>query len=165
MKHNPWLIVCLLSVSACEPEPTGGIPVNPRPDLAIPPNADLAGTDLASYSYKSTKLPTCTPATVTATQLFNSVVSASCSCHKSSASPRMNTASDLYNNLVNKNARLAQMKLVTPGDITRSYVLFRLTSEGDQIPGGSAGYMPLSGMMGSSQLCQFVNWVRSGAAP
>lgn len=77
----------------------------------------------------------------------------------------MNTASDLYNNLVNKNARLAQMKLVTPGDITRSYVLFRLTSEGDQIPGGSAGYMPLSGMMGSSQLCQFVNWVRSGAAP
>lgn len=164
MKHNPWLIVCLLSVSACEPEMTGGT-ITPRPDLKIPANTDLQGADMASESIISTRLPTCTPATVTATQLFNSVVSASCSCHKSSSSPRMGTATDLYNNLVNKNARLAQMKLVTPGDITRSYVLFRLTSEGDQIPGGSAGYMPLSGMMGTSQICQFVNWVRSGAAP
>lgn len=134
-----------------------------RPDLKVPANTDLQGADLASFSYTSTKLPSCPTETITATTLYNSVVSASCSCHKSNASPRMASALDLRNNLVDKNARLAQMKLVTPGDITRSYVLFRLTSEGDQIPGGSSGYMPLSGRLGNTPLCQFVNWVRSGA--
>lgn len=162
VKHTPWLIVCLLSISACEPETTGGT-VPARPDLKVPANTDLQGADLATESVISTRLPSCPTATVTATQLFNSVVSPSCSCHRNNSSPRITNATDLFNNLVDKSARQAQMKLVTPGDITRSYVLLRLTGEGDRVTGGSGGYMPLSGMMGTSQICQFVNWVRSGA--
>jgi len=132
-------------------------------DLRTPPSGDLAGADLAMMMYKAS-VPTCTPVTITATQLFANVVSASCSCHKTGA-PRMANAADL-GLLVNKMPRSAMMPLVTSGDINRSYLVFRLTGEGDLIPGGSSGFMPLGGTkLNTSQMCQWVNWIKSGTQP
>ena len=69
-------------------------------------------------------------------------------------------------NLVNKMPRQAMMPLITSNDVNRSYVLFRLTGEGDQIPGGSAGYMPVGGSkLGTSPMCQWINWIKSGTPP
>lgn len=162
VKKLAWLIVSLLGVAACEPSPTGGVGPLVQPDLRPP--SDLAGADLAMMMYKAT-LPTCAPVTITATQLFGGVVSGSCSCHKTTA-PKMATAADLVNNLVGKMPRMAQMPLVTMGDPNRSYLIFRLTGEGDLIPGGSSGWMPAGGAkLGQSAMCQWINWIKSGTPP
>ena len=78
----------------------------------------------------------------------------------------MATAQDLVNNLVGKMPRAAQMPLVTAGDPNKSYLIFRLTGEGDLITGGSSGWMPSgSAKLGQSAMCLWVNWIRSGAPP
>jgi len=148
-------------VAACDPSqttgPTGIIDMKPSV------SGDLAGADLAMKTYMAT-LPSCTPVQITGSQVYAGVFNG-CSCHKSTA-PRMASAADLMANLVNKMPRAAMMPLVTPGDVNRSYLIFRLTGEGDLIPGGSSGFMPLGGSkLNTSQMCQVVNWIRSGALP
>ena len=52
---------------------------------------------------------------------------------------------------------VAGVQAVTPGDVNRSYLIFRLTGEGDLIPGGSSGFMPLGGSkLNNSQMCQAI---------
>jgi hypothetical protein len=162
VKQSPWLIACLLTWAACDPSQTTG--PSTVFDLRMSSSTDMASTDLAMMTYKAT-LPTCSPVTITASQLFMNVVNGSCSCHKSTASPKMASAADLAN-LVNKMPRQAMLPLITSNDVNRSYVLFRLTGEGDQIPGGSAGYMPVGGSkLGTSPMCQWINWIKSGTPP
>jgi hypothetical protein len=159
VKHASWLIVCFAVAAGCEPSTTVGM--NPfASDLRTPPSGDLAGVDLAMMMYKA-NVPTCTPVTSTATTLYQNVVMASCSCHKTGF-PRMANAADLVA-LVNKMPRSAMMPLVTSGDVNRSYLIFRLTGQGDLIPGGSSGFMPLGGnMLTMSQMCQWINWINGG---
>ena len=155
-------MACLVVVAACDPT----APIGPSKIVDMKPvtSGDLAGVDLAMKTYMAT-LPTCTQVTTNATQVFAGVINGSCSCHKTTA-PRMASAADLINNLVNKMPRTAMMPLVTPNDVNRSYLMFRLSGEGDLIPGGSSGFMPLGGSkLNTSQMCQVVNWIRSGAIP
>ncbi len=161
VKKLAWLIFGLFGVAGCDYTPLG----MPSMPADLRPAGDLAGADLSAPSYKAT-LPTCTPVTVTAGQVYSGVVSGSCiSCHKTTA-PKMATAQDLVNNLVGKMPRAAQMPLVTSGDPNKSYLIFRLTGEGDLITGGSSGWMPSgSAKLGQSAMCLWVNWVRSGAPP
>jgi len=154
-------MACLVVVAACDPT----IPIGPSKIVDMKPvtTGDLAGVDLAMKTYMAT-LPSCTPVQTTASQVYAGVFNG-CSCHKTTA-PRMASAADLIANLVNKMPRTAMMPLVTPGDVNRSYLIFRLTGEGDLIPGGSSGFMPLGGSkLNTSQMCQVVNWIRSGALP
>lgn len=160
MKKLAWLIFGLVGVAGCDYTPLGA-PTQVA-DLRRP--GDLAGADLSMPNYMAA-LPTCTPVTVTAGQVYSGVVSASCSCHKTNA-PKMALAQDLITNLVGKMPRAAQMPLITSGDPNKSYLIYRLTGEGDLIPGGSAGWMPSgSAKLGQSAMCLWINWVRSGTPP
>lgn len=65
--------------------------------------------------------------------------------------------------VVNKDPNIAQFKLVMPGDIDRSYLLYKLLGLQRNVPGGGGGQMPQGDMLSDAEKCLFINWVKSGA--
>lgn len=114
-----------------------------------------------------TGLPTCATATVTATQLYTSVVSVSCAgsrCHDpgSMGTLAMQSAAQMRNNL-RMASRSATLPRVTPGDVHRSYVMYKLMGQQARVSGGAGNRMPPMVALNNTQLCMFVNWIRGGA--
>lgn len=114
-----------------------------------------------------TGLPTCATATVTATQLYTSVVSVSCAgsrCHDpgSMGTLAMQSAAQMRTNL-RMASRSAALPRVTPGDVHRSYVMYKLLGQHTRVMGGAGSRMPPMVALNNTQLCLFVNWIRGGA--
>lgn len=114
-----------------------------------------------------TGLPTCATATVTAAQLYTSVVSVSCAgsrCHDpgSMGTLAMQSAAQMRTNL-RMASRNAALPRVTPGDVHRSYVMYKLMGQHTRVMGGAGNRMPPMVALSNTQLCVFVNWIRGGA--
>lgn len=111
-------------------------------------------------------VPTCTAANVTAAMLYTGVVTTSCTgsrCHDpgSGGTLSMGSAGQMRTNLLM--ASRAGMPRVTPRDLNNSYVMYKLLNQHMRVPGGAGNRMPPGGALNNTQLCLFVNWIRSGA--
>ena len=136
-----------------------------RPDAVV--RADASAEAAADGGYMLTGLPTCTAATVTAMQLYAGVVSTSCTgsrCHDPGASGglAMGSVAQMRTNLLAASSS-ANIARVTAGDIHNSYVMYKLLGQQARITGGRGNRMPPTAPLNSTQLCLFINWIRSGA--
>ncbi|MFO0563591.1 MAG: hypothetical protein U0269_36540 [Polyangiales bacterium] len=130
-------------------------------------SAEAATDAAADGGYMLTGLPTCTAATVTAMQLYTGVVSTTCTgsrCHDpgSSGGLAMGSVAQMRTNLLAASSS-ANIPRVTAGDIHNSYVMYKLLGQQARITGGRGNRMPPMAPLNNTQLCLFVNWIRSGA--
>lgn len=145
-----------------------------RRDVVSPTDAgrdvatDGARTDAsADGGTMLTGLPTCMAANVTAMQLYTGIVSSSCTgarCHDpgSAGTLAMGSVAQMRTNLLAASAT-ASIPRVTPGDIHNSYVMYKLLGQQARVTGGRGNRMPPLAALNNAQICQFVNWIRSGA--
>lgn len=139
-------------------------------DLATPdlrPAADLATPDLAPP--KLSGVPANCPAGVTAQALYTNVVQKSCAlktCHAGGGIHfSITSAADLRTAWVNKNADQPStgFPYVTPGNLDRSYVVYKLLGQQDRVSDSGGAIMPAAGRLSDSDICQFVSWIQAGA--
>ena len=57
----------------------------------------------------------------------------------------------------------AAIDLVTPGDVDRSYLLFKMLNQQTNVVGGGGDPMPIGKVLSEAQRCTVIEWVRSGA--
>lgn len=139
-------------------------------DVATDSRADSGAADTGTSADAGLALmnvPACTTANVTAAQLYMGVVTTSCTgarCHDPGTGGMlsMGSAAQMRTNLLMRSSRAA-MARVTPRDLNNSYVMYKLLNQHMRVPGGAGNRMPPSGSLGNTQLCLFVNWIRSGA--
>lgn len=129
--------------------------------------ADASAEAAADGGYLLTGLPTCTAANVTAMQLYAGVVSTTCTgsrCHDpgSSGGLAMGSVTQMRANLLAASSS-ANIPRVTAGDVHNSYVMYKLLGQQARITGGRGNRMPPMAPLNNTQLCLFVNWIRSGA--
>lgn len=135
----------------------------PEPDLA-------PKQDMASMVPQLTGLPTCPDVVVSANQLFEQTVRSSCTtgarCHgpNDRVGWSLGSGDDLKRYWVNQmSAQTNQVPLVRPSNIHASYVMYKLMGQQDKV-GGRGGRMPLNAdRLSDSHLCNFINWIGSGA--
>lgn len=136
------------------------------------PQGDLGGVpDMAADPGPAavTGLPACTQTSVTSDMLY-AVMQRSCAfkgCHDANGSPfGVSSAADMRLKLTSAAAETTRIPRVTPGDVDKSYVIYKLAGQQTKVaPASTAGrQMPLgASMLPDADLCQFVVWVRNGA--
>ncbi len=146
------------------------------PDLSVSPDLtqvpDLTGADLMPATV--TGLPSCTTATVTATSLYNDIVKGTCATSTSCHGPgsmihyAISSAADIKTMWVGVKAdQDPTMNRITANDVNHSYVMYKLTGEQTKVAAADVAgkQMPRSGppYLTNDQLCEFVNWINSGA--
>ena len=133
-------------------------------DMATQGAADMTQTgDMTMAPPKLTVPAGCAVASETAATL-NTLVQSKCyggTCHNSGSVPSMKSAAELLA-LKNKSSSAA-LPYVTPNDIDKSYLLYKLTGEQLKVSNGNGSKMPQTGSLLDSEVCRFINWVRSGA--
>ena len=165
------LIVAVGAVGAVGLAACGGTttPSNTA-DMATNTNRDMATSgpvDMAMTPPKLTVPAGCNPTTAgqTSTLLYNTIVMSKCSgqtCHSNLTVPALKSAADVLA-LKNKQSSTPAMPYVTPGDIDKSYLLYKLTGEQSKVPSGSGGRMPEGSVLLDSDICKFIQWVATGA--
>jgi hypothetical protein len=113
-------------------------------------------------------LPACPDMAVDATMLWSSVVSKQCGngCHLMNADQgglNMKSAAAMVTNTVDKPAQTAQLDLVEPGVLDKSYLIFKILDQQNLAPGGSGVGMPVGSKLTDAEKCMFLNWVKGGA--
>jgi hypothetical protein len=139
----------------------------PPSDLAVP--SDLATPpDLAP---PVVALPSGCPSSATAANVY-SIVQTSCAinsnCHGTSSSHfQIASVADVKTLWVNVNAdqALVPFPRVTPSNVNRSYLLYKLVGQQNKVaPSPACGaQMPSGSTLTQAQICTFVAWVSSGA--
>ena len=107
-----------------------------------------------------TGLPRCTDTGVTADIVFNQVARGSCAggrCHSFSSGATLKSA---FVGVASGQTRL--FPIVTPSDIDRSYLMYKLTGQQASAMGGG-GIMPRAGRLRDADLCKFIVWIKEGA--
>ncbi|MCS6915095.1 MAG: hypothetical protein RMK29_12295 [Myxococcales bacterium] len=136
-------------------------------DLMMPP--DLFMPDLRPPTLEPR--PACMDAVVMATAVYPTV-QMKCGgngfCHLGANGMAGNlrlgaNAAEFRAAVVNKDPTIAQFKLVVPGNIDASYLLYKLLGLQRNVPGGGGGQMPQGDMLSDAEKCLFINWVKSGA--
>ncbi len=131
---------------------------NSNPDGATGPTAPTV-----------TGLPSCTQTGVTSDMVYT-VMQKNCtfaSCHGQGGFPySVMSAADVKTMLVAPASETTTMPRVTPGQVDKSYVIYKLMGQQSKAaPANMAGgSMPLgSPMLGNNDLCTFVAWIEEGA--
>lgn len=157
----------LLLLVACQDQSSTGSVSDAGSDLLAP--RDLASgppRDLTSGPPMLTVPPSCSAATVTAAQIYDPLFKPSCSsnnCHGGPQVPSLKSAADLLA-LVGQGSSSSFAFVDRGGDINKSYLLFKLAGEQQQVPRGGGQAMPPDGnLFDDTSLCRVINWVRSGA--
>lgn len=148
----------------------GGTTPSNTTDMSTTTMGDMATSgpvDMAMTPPKLTVPAACTPmmSGQTSSALYTSIVMSKCSgqtCHSNLTVPSLKNAADILA-LKNKASSTGSMPYVTPGDIDKSYLLYKLTGEQLKVPSGSGGRMPEGGMLQESEICRFIQWVATGA--
>lgn len=135
-------------------------------DLTVPPDL-TAPPDLAPAKVS---LPTNCPASATLAEVyavFQTSCSANSGCHgANSIHFSALNAAELKTKWVNVDAHQPPMPMpyVTPNNVDRSYVLYKLRNEQAKVSYNGGGYMPQgAAMLTDADVCKFVAWIRSGA--
>ncbi|MDC0721212.1 DUF4215 domain-containing protein [Nannocystis bainbridge] len=108
--------------------------------------------------------PDCAPAAVSAAQAWQAVVG-TCNCHgKGVGTPLIfKDASSFRDSMVGVPSLMANIDIVTAGDVDQSYLLFKLLNQQTSVVGGGGNPMPIGKVLTEAQLCTVIEWVRSGA--
>lgn len=146
----------------------------PAADLSKPPADDLrAPADMTqppdmtnpTEKPKLTGVPLCTGPILTAAQLYEKSFKPSCSnngnCHRAATS-----GDALKAWWVNQTSmQTTAVKIVTPGDLDQSYLMYKLLGQHmNPLVGGKGDAMPKNGMkLPDEQLCNFISWIKGGA--
>ena len=177
IRASLYLLLASPALAACgagnpQEDMTSASPDQANPNQGSLPDL-LTAPDLLPPTV--TGLPTdCAGDVVTAQAVYSGLVSSTCatnsSCHAAGA-PRWTagSANDLKAAWVNKNADGASpsMPFVTPNDLNRSYVMYKVTGQQrnastDSTTAGST--MPLGGpALTHDQLCLLIQWIKAGA--
>ncbi len=137
-----------------------------RPPVDMASNVDAGPWDARPPEDMSkpgpvvTGLPRCTDRGVTADIVFNQVAKGSCvdrRCHSFSSGATLKSA---FVGVASAQTRL--FPIVTPSDIDRSYLMYKLTGQQASAMGGG-GIMPRSGRLRDADLCKFIVWIKEGA--
>lgn len=170
MNRLTCTVFSLAFLLGCDPKPPASQPdlMQSTADLTMPPPGDMKMPDLAAPPPMVMNPPNCAQAQVTATNVYDQVVSRRCAgkdCHANGGMipPVMSTAQLLRTNTVGKPAS-ADMNLITANDIHKSYLLYKLLNQQTNVPNGGGSQMPLNGQpLVMADLCLVINWIRSGA--
>ncbi len=127
---------------------------------------DLASA-IADLPPPSVTLPaSCSPANLTATQIYDPVFKGRCNntnCHGGPLLPSLRSAADLL--LMVGQSSASDFPYVDASfNLNKSYLLYKLTGEQRRVPhGGGDSMPPNAGLIDDASLCMVVNWIRSGA--
>lgn len=134
----------------------------PGPDLLVPPDMQPP---------TAVGVPSGCPASATANEVY-AIVQTKCAianCHgTNSVHFQITSAADMKTKWVNKKADQADnstlMPYVTPSDVNKSYVVYKLIGEQGKVsPYGGVTMPQGSAMLTSAQICTFTAWIKSGA--
>jgi hypothetical protein len=114
--------------------------------------------------------PMCPGANVNATTVYNQVIAPKCSgggfCHvgggMAAGLAMGNSPTDFRNAVVNKKS-FSAFNYVTPGDIHKSYILYKILGLQNLVEGGGGGQMPSGDTLTDAQKCLLIDWVAAGA--
>jgi cysteine-rich repeat protein len=107
--------------------------------------------------------PDCPDAQVDVGQAY-AALKGSCNCHGNGpANLFFSSAATFKSSMVNVGAQIASMKLVTPGDIDESYLLYKLLNQQSNVVRGGESPMPIGKILTDAQKCAVIDWVKSGA--
>lgn len=104
--------------------------------------------------------------TPTFARVQKEIFAPSCSCHVSDAGAGGLSllAANAYDNIVNVKSPTATMtNLVTPMDLTASYLYLKIDGGFLDVPGGVGSPMPLGPMLSAAQLTLLEDWILAGA--
>ncbi|MFO0578570.1 MAG: hypothetical protein U1A78_31590 [Polyangia bacterium] len=134
-------------------------------DMATQGAADMTQTgDMTMAPPKLTVPAGCDTTQAETAANLNTLVQAKCyggTCHNNGSLPSMKSAAELLA-LKNKSSS-SSLPYVTPNDIDKSYLLYKLTGEQLKVPNGNGSKMPQTGSLLDSEVCRFVRWVKNGA--
>lgn len=157
-------LTALFLLAACGNQSSTSNPADdlgPSRDMTLRPPLDLtSGPPMLT-------VPTgCSPATVTAAQIYDPLFKPNCSnnnCHGGPQVPSLKSAADLLA-LVGQGSTSSFAFVDAGGDINKSYLLYKLADEQQRVPRGGGQPMPPTGnLFDDTSLCRVINWVRSGA--
>lgn len=134
----------------------------PGPDLLVPPDMQPP---------TAVGVPSGCQASATANDVYTIVQSkcAIANCHgTNSVHFQITSAADMKTKWINKKADQADsstlMPYVTPSDVNKSYVVYKLIGEQGKVsPYGGVTMPQGSAMLTSAQICTFTAWIKSGA--
>ena len=129
-------------------------------------SSSTADLSVAPAKLTLTNVPTGCPTTETAADRYSTVVASSCAlanCHGTSGlGYQLFSAADMRAQWIDKPVKLYStvgLSYITPGDLNKSFIMYKLTGSQGQY----GGMMPSTGALTSAQICKFVAWIGSGA--